>query len=77
MLVLILHFFWTTWGISVKFSENVWLIMILKVKRKQGFTLYLEDKFFEKREGGGQIESLQAVLALMWALQRSTNLNYD
>ena len=56
--------------------------MILKVKRKQGFTLYLEDKFFEKREvggggRGGQIESLQAVLALMWALQRSTNLNYD
>ena len=42
--------------------------MILKVKRKQGFTLYLEDKFFKKREVGGggvQIESLQAVLALM------------
>ena len=32
-----LHTLWTTWGISMKFSEKMWLIIILKVSKKQGF----------------------------------------
>ena len=37
--------------------------MILKATKKQGFTLSLEDKFFENPQGGGQID-LPAVLGL-------------
>ena len=43
-----LHIFWTTWGISMKFSERKWLMIILKVTKKQGFTLSLESAFLEK-----------------------------
>ena len=37
----------------------MWLIIILKVTRKQGFTLSLEDTVLEKPQGwgGGQIDS--------------------
>ena len=52
----ILHIFWTTWGISMKFSGKMWLMIILKVTKNQGFTLPLEDIFFEKPQGGGKIE---------------------
>ena len=48
----ILHNFWTTWGISMKFSGKMWLMIILKVTKNQGFTLSLEDAFFEKTQGG-------------------------
>ena len=37
----------------------MWLIMILKVTKKQGFTLSLEDTIFEQPQrggGGGKIE---------------------
>ena len=44
----IIYIFWTTWGISIKFSGKVWLIIILKLTKKQGFTFHLEDTFFEK-----------------------------
>ena len=44
----ILHVFWTTSGILMKFSRKMWLLIILKVA-KQGFTLSLEDKIFEKQ----------------------------
>ena len=37
----ILHNFWTTW--EIKFSG--------KVTKNQGFTLFLEDTFFEKLQG--------------------------
>ena len=47
----ILHIFWTTSGISVKFSGKMRLMIILKVIKKQGFTLSLEDTFFEKPQG--------------------------
>ena len=30
----------------------MWLMMILKVTKKQGFTLYLENIFLEKPQGG-------------------------
>ena len=44
----ILHIFWTTWEISMKLSGELWLMIILKFTDKQGFTLSLEDTFFEK-----------------------------
>ena len=52
----ILHNFWPIWGISMKFSEKMWLMIILKVTKEQGLTLSLEDTFFEKPQGGGQID---------------------
>ena len=48
----ILHNFWTFLGISMKFSRKILLMTILKVTKNQGFTLSLEDKFFEKPQGG-------------------------
>ena len=49
----ILHIFWITWGISIKFSGNMWLMIVLKVTKKQG-----------KPQGGGQIDHPLAILAL-------------
>ena len=37
----------------MKFSGNMWLMIVLKVTRKQGFTISLEDTFFEKSQGRG------------------------
>ena len=48
-----LHIFWTTWGISMKFSGKIWLMIILKVTTNQGFTPSLEDTILEKTQGGG------------------------
>ena len=48
----ILHILWTTWGISMKFSGKMWLMIILKVTKNQGFIVSLEDTFFEKPHGG-------------------------
>ena len=52
----IFHMFWTT-------SEKMYFKIILKVTKNQGFTLSLEDTFFEKplggREGGGGGESIK------------------
>ena len=53
-----LHIFWTTLGISMKFSGKMWLMTMLKVRKKQGFTLSLEDTFLEKPQGG-QIEGFK------------------
>ena len=47
----IIYIFWTTWGISTKFSGKVWLTIILKLTNK-GFTLSLEDIFFENPKEG-------------------------
>ena len=46
-----LHIFWTTWGISVKFSEKTWLMIKLKITKKRDFTLSLEMSFLEKPQG--------------------------
>ena len=47
-----LYIFWNFWGISGK----MWLMIILKLTKNQGFTLSLEDTFSEKQhtrmEGG-------------------------
>ena len=44
----------------MKFSGKICLEITLKVTKEQGFTLSLEDAFFEKLQGrgggGGQIE---------------------
>ena len=44
----ILHNFWTTWEISMKFSGMMCLMIILKVTKNQGFSFSLEYTFFEK-----------------------------
>ena len=53
-----LHLFWTIWGISMTFSGKMWLMIILKVTKHQGFTLSLEDTFSEKPQGGIKLSSL-------------------
>ena len=53
-----LYIFWTTWGVSMKFSAKMWLMIVLKVTEKQGFTLFLEDIFLEKPQGGSNWPSL-------------------
>ena len=40
--------FWTTPGISMKFSGKMWFSMILKVAKNQGFTLFQDNRFLEK-----------------------------
>ena len=47
-----LQIFWTTWGNSMKFSGKMCFKIILKVQKNQGFTLSLEDTFFQKTTGG-------------------------
>ena len=44
---------WTTRRVSMNFSGKMWLIIIAKVCKSQGFTLSLEDKFLERLQGGG------------------------
>ena len=38
----------------MKFSGKMRLMIILKVTKSQGFTLSLEDTFFEKPQDGGE-----------------------
>ena len=45
-----LNIFWTTWDIPMTFSGKMWLMITLKVTKNQGFTLSLEDTFFETPE---------------------------
>ena len=53
----------------MRFSGKMWLLIILKVTKKHGFTLSLEDKFLEKSQGG-QIDP-PAVLGLnVWLASR-------
>ena len=39
-----LHIFWTTWGISMKLSGKMWLMMILKVTKTTGFKVRVLSK---------------------------------
>ena len=61
-----IHIFWTTWRNSMKFSGKMCFKIILKVTKNQGFTLSVEDTFFEKpQDGGGKLTlPLPAVLGL-------------
>ena len=48
--------FWATWDISKKFSWKMWIMIILKVTKKQSFILSLslwKMHFLEKPQGGG------------------------
>ena len=60
----ILYIFWATWGISMKFSENMWVTRILKVTKKQGINLSLKDTFAEKPQGGGGVGGDELKLTL-------------
>ena len=60
-----LHIFWTTSWISMKFSENIWLIILSH--KKQGFVFFLENTFLEKSQGEGQMDS-----AAFFGLRRSS-----
>ena len=46
-----LHIFWTSWGISVKFSGKMWLIILSH--KKPGFHPFSEKHIFGKTTGGG------------------------
>ena len=55
-----LRIFWKTWVISMKFSAEKWLTIILKGTKIQGFNFSLEDTFLEKPR--------RAEMAFKWAL---------
>ena len=42
----------------MKFSGKMCLMIILKVTKNKGFTLSLEDTYFEKPQGGGKLTPL-------------------
>ena len=60
----IVYNFWTTRGISIKFSGKMWLMVVLKATKKQGFFLSLEETFFEKPQGNALWRHHAAVLKL-------------
>ena len=47
----ILYNFWSTWETLKKLLGKMWLKIIWKVAKNQGFSLSLEDIFFEKSQG--------------------------
>ena len=49
-----LHIFRMTWGISIKFSVKMWLMIIMKVTKNQGCTLSKKHiGFWKNHKGGG------------------------
>ena len=62
----IFHNFWTTWGVSMKFSGKMWLM----IKLKPGFPPLFRRYIFRKTTGRvGQIDpTLPAVLGLKLAV---------
>ena len=48
-----LHIFWANWGISLKFSGKMWLMIILKLTKNHGSTVSLEDALSGKPQGEG------------------------
>ena len=54
-----LHILWITWEILMKFSEKMWLMIILNVTENQGFN-DLEDAFLEEpQRAGNQFDTQQ------------------
>ena len=47
-----LHICWTCWGISMKFSGKMSLIIILKLTKNQHSNRSLKSTFLEKPQGG-------------------------
>ena len=48
-----LNMFPTPWGISIKFSEKMSLMMVLKVTKIKGFTHLLENAVLEQQQRRG------------------------
>ena len=46
-----LYIFRTTWGILMKFSGKISLMIILKITKSQGFNPSLENAVLEKQQG--------------------------
>ena len=53
-----LHVFWTTWGIQMKRSGKMWLMIILKFTKNHSFTISQENTFFKKQQGGSNGENI-------------------
>ena len=75
-----LHIFWTTWRISIKFSEKMRLMIRLKVTKNQGFTLPLENTFLEKSQGEKnpsffRVKGALATLRNLVCLKRETGIH--
>ena len=51
------HIFWITFQ-ETEFSEKMWFMIILKVTKKQGFTLCQKNSFFRKKQRVGQIDHI-------------------
>ena len=61
----------------MKFSGKMYLMIILKVTKNQGFTLSLKDTFFEKPQGGGGQIDPPAVLGLRYFSSKIWNVIPD
>ena len=48
-----LHIFWPISGIQMKLLGKMLFMKILKATKEQCFTFSSEDKFLEKKQGGG------------------------
>ena len=51
-----LHIFQTTWGISIKLSEEMWLVIVLNIIKKTMASSSLYKIHFWKKKQGGQID---------------------
>ena len=69
-----LHIFRTTYEILMKFSEKMCLTIILKVKKKQGFTPSLVNTVSEKPQGD-QIDPPPSLLRIKKKFINFFNLN--
>ena len=60
-----LHIFWTTCGISMKFSGMMWLMIIVKVtQKKPGIHHRFSRYIFKKTTGGVKLNCPPAFLGL-------------
>ena len=48
-----LHIYWTTWGILMKSSREIWPMIILKITKKPGLHPLSRRCIFGKTTGGG------------------------
>ena len=62
----ILDIFWTTWGISIKFLGKMWLMIILKVLKNQGFCHLFRKYCFRKTIDGVKLTPLSRFRVNGW-----------
>ena len=70
-----LQIFWTTWRISMAFSGKMWLMIIWKVTKNQGFTLSLKDTLFEKLQRWSEYSYVQKLKKLEKGIQNFSSLH--